>query len=145
MTKELTAPHPSPPRVGEGIKAPFAICPTMRLWISSAYRLTRPHFAAAVRFVKFRVTHKKIYSCCSEWQYIDPSLLLSPHREREKMPFAIRITIRSWNRRTRNKRGRLRLSPCLGLLTAQTAQRSLRNGRFTPVKIRSARAVQGDT
>ena len=31
MTKELTAPHPSPPRVGEGIKAPFAICPTMRL------------------------------------------------------------------------------------------------------------------
>ena len=31
MTKELTAPHPSPPRVGEGIKAPFAIHPTMRL------------------------------------------------------------------------------------------------------------------
>ena len=38
----------------------------MRLWNNSAYRLTRPHFAAAVRFVKFRVTNKKLLS--SEWQ-----------------------------------------------------------------------------
>ena len=35
----------------------LAIRPTMRPCISSAYRLTRPHFVAAVRFVKFRMTN----------------------------------------------------------------------------------------
>ena len=105
----------------------------MRLWINSAYRLTRPHFVAAVRFVKFRVTETST-----------PHSNSLPIGRENKMFFIIRSIMRPWNRRTRNKRVRLRLSPCLGLLTAQTTQRSLRNGHFTPVKIRYTRAVQGN-
>ena len=45
----------------------------MQLRISSAYRLTRPHFVAAVRFVKFRVTI-----------YRPLTLTLSPSGERTR-------------------------------------------------------------
>ena len=66
------------PSNSEGFKlfSPFTICPIMRLWISSAYRLTRPHFAAAVRFVKFRMTKLKPLT-----------LTLSPSGQRTKCLF----------------------------------------------------------
>ena len=93
--KEVIAPHPSPPRVGEGIKAPFAIRPIMRFRV--AFGLfgwsENSSFPSTLR-ARFAIAHASPYRKSNRNDKVVIAPHPSPPRVGEGIPFAIRSTMR---------------------------------------------------